>query len=113
MLEREMLTPREAAYIRLELQLRLGVIPRLRNGILLKNWKAGPMKGCPRLPSAIASLIERGLVEVRKPDSFQPSRAYFTSLGIASITAAVQNSRVFPPDRYGHLLRELLHDVVE
>lgn len=108
-----MLTPQEAAYIRLELQSRFGMIPRLRNGILLKNWKAGPMKGYPRLPSAIVSLIERGLVEVRKPDSSQLSRAYFTSLGIASITVAVQNSRVFPPDRYGHLMRELLHDVVE
>lgn len=108
-----MLTPREAAYIRLEMQSRLGVIPRLRNGILLKNWKAGPMKGCPRLPSVIASLIERGLVEVRQLDPSQPSRAYFTSLGIALITVAIQNSRVFPPDRYGHLVRELLHDVVE
>ena len=65
------------------------------------------------MPSAVASLINRGLMEIYQPVPSQPFRAYFTSIGIVSITVAVQNNRVFPPNRYGHLLRELLHAVVE
>lgn len=102
------LTRQEAAYIRAEMLPRFGVMPKISDGIQLKSWKSGPLSGRPRLPSAVSSLVDRGLMEVLQSNPPQPSRAYFTALGINALTAAVRNGRVFPPDRYGHLLLELV-----
>jgi hypothetical protein len=101
------LTRQEVAYIRAEMLPRFGSEPRLSDGLILKTWKSGPLSGSPRLPSAVSSLIERGLAEVRRPSPREPSRAYFTALGIASIAAEIKDKRVFPPNRYSHLIGEL------
>jgi hypothetical protein len=103
-------TRQEIAYLRGELLPRFGTVPRLEDGILLRSWKSGPLAGSPRLPSAIAALVDRGLVEVRRPFPGQPSRAFFTASGREALVAAARDRKSFPPDRYAHLLEALADD---
>ncbi len=102
-------TRQEVAYLRTEMLPRFGATPQVSDGILLKAWKSGPLNGSPRLPSAVASLVERGLVEVRRASPMQPFRAYWTALGLASLAESLHDPRLFNADRYSHLRAELLH----
>lgn len=101
------LTREEIAYLRSELLPRFGTPPSLSDGILLRAWKSGPQSGLPRLPVALKSLVERGLMEVRQPFPKQPSRAFWTSVGLAALADALRERRAFDPDRYRHVTDEL------
>jgi hypothetical protein len=101
------LTREEVAYLRTELLPRFGVSPSLADGILLRSWKSGPLSGTPRLPPAIKSLAERGLVDIRQPSPGQPFRAYWTPSGLEALGEALRNRRSFNPDRYAHVSQEL------
>jgi hypothetical protein len=101
------LTREEVAYLRTEFLPRFGTVPRLGDGILLRSWKSGVSAGSPRLPPAIKSLSERGLVEVRRPVTGQPFRAFLTPSGREALVIAIRNGKSFHPERYAHLIEEL------
>lgn len=101
------LTREEIAYLRTELLPRFGMPPSLSDGILLRSWKSGPQSGLPRLPVALKSLVERGLMDVRQPFPQQPFRAFWTPVGIDALTDAFRDRRAFNPDRYRHVAEEL------
>ena len=62
-------TPQERELIRLELMPRFGQEPDLANGLFLRIWRAGPQKGEPKIPKAIQTMLDRGLLEVpSQPD---------------------------------------------
>jgi hypothetical protein len=101
------LTREEVAYLRIELLPRFGVAPSLTDGILLKSWKSGPRSGTPRLPPAVKSLSERGMVDIRQPSPGHPFRAFWTSRGLKALADALCDRRRFNPDRYAHISQEL------
>ena len=101
------LTREEAAYLRIELLPRFGTVPNLADGIMLRSWKSGPLSGSPRLPPAVKSLQERGLVQVRQASPNQPFRAFWTVSGLQALAEAVRDRRSFHPDRYAHLIHQL------
>jgi len=102
------LTREEASYLRTELVPRFGVAPTLAEGILLRSWKSGPSAGSPRLPPAVKSLSERGMLIIRQPFSGQPYRAFWTAAGLEALAEALRDRRTFNPERYAHLKAELL-----
>jgi hypothetical protein len=101
------LTREEVAYLRTEFLPRFGSVPRLGDGILLRSWKSGTPAGSPRLPPAIKSLSERGLIEVRRLVTGQPFRAFLTASGREALVIAIRNGKSFHPGRYAHLIEEL------
>lgn len=101
------LTREEASYLRTELVPRFGVAPSLADGILLRSWKSGPLTGSPRLPPAVRSLNERGLLDIRQPLPGQPFRAFWTPVGLEALAEALRDRRTFNPERFAHLKAEL------
>src|SRR4051794_1550848 len=57
-------TPKERDLIRLELMPRFGQDPDLANGLFLRIWHSGPNKGEPKIPKAIQTMLDRGLVRI-------------------------------------------------
>lgn len=95
----------ERAFIRRELGLRLGGGPELLDGIALRTWRSGPRKGRPRLPAFMASMLARGLVEVRA--STRGPRAHFTEAGLRALRHFVLSGRTVDRAQLAHLRREL------
>jgi hypothetical protein len=56
-------TAPERDLIRREFARHFGAFPSLADGIFLRTWRAGPQAGQPKLPPAVRSMLERGLVE--------------------------------------------------
>ncbi len=101
-------SPAERALLRHEFMVRFGQAPRLVDGIWLRRWRGGPHAGQPKIPAAVASLLERGLVELG-PDRIG-FRARFTPAGIAALRQLVQDKRALDPKQYAHVLEELGSD---
>src|SRR4051795_6732352 len=99
-------TPAERDLIRLELMPRFGQEPDLANGLFLRTWRDGPQKGQPKIPKAIQTMLDRGLVEIRPNPMGRPA-AFFTKTGLEGLRRLVQESRAMDPVRYGYLRREL------
>ena len=95
----------ERELIRREFGMHFGSYPSLAEGILLRTWRDGPHKGEPKLPLAVQTMLERGLVEVRADRLW--ARAFFTEAGLATLRELAADRRFLPPDRYGHLRQEL------
>jgi hypothetical protein len=53
-------TPQERDLIRLELMPRFGQEPDLENSLFLRTWRDGPLKGQPKIPKAIQSMLTAG-----------------------------------------------------
>ena len=101
------LTRQEVAYLRSELLPRFGVQPRVADGIILRSWKSGPLSRTPRLPAAVKTMVDRGLLDVRQRDPAQPFRAFWTETGLRALFNAFNNGRSFDPDLFGHIILEL------
>ena len=101
----------ERDLIRREMGLHFGQLPSLADGLLLRTWRGGPDKGEPKLPPAVRTMLERGLVEVR-PGRFGP-RAFFTEAGMSALRHLLQDRRAMDPARFAHLRRELGLEVPE
>jgi len=97
-------TPQERELIRRELCRHFGEDPRAVDGLLLRTWRSGPQAGQPKLPPAIRSMLERGLVEVR---SGRGARAFFTPAGLAALRQLLADRRAMDPTQFAHLRREL------
>ena len=98
-------SPAERDLIRREFGMHFGGYPSLTEGILLRTWRAGPQSGQPKVPSAVRSMLERGLVEIR-PDRLW-ARAVFTEAGLAALRTLAADRRFLPPERFQHLRQEL------
>ena len=82
-----------------------GEYPRLADGIILRTWHAGERKGKPKIPPAIASMMTRGLVEIRQGPRWPV--AFFTEAGIGELRQLLVARRFIDPTRFAHLRREL------
>jgi len=81
----------ERELIRREFGMHFGSYPSLAEGILLRTWRDGPRKGEPKLPLAVQTMLERGLVEIRKERLW--ARAVFTEAGFAALRVLVADRR--------------------
>ena len=99
-------TPPERDLIRLELMPRFGQEPDLANGLFLRTWHSGPQKGQPKIPKAIQTMLDRGLVEIRR-NPMGRQAAFFTEAGLEALRQLLQDRRTMDPERYGYLRREL------
>ena len=55
-------TPQEREYIRRELDMFFGTLPSVAEGFQLRTWRGGPLAGQPKVPPAVRTMVERGLV---------------------------------------------------
>jgi hypothetical protein len=85
---------------------RFGREPDLANGLLLHTWRDGPQKGQPKIPKAIRSMLDRGLVEIR-PNPMGRAAAFFTEAGLEGLRLLLQDRRLMGPERSDYLRREL------
>jgi hypothetical protein len=105
-------TPQERDLIRREMGQHFGQYPGLADGIYLRAWHSGPLKGQARVPLAVQSLLDRGLVEIG-PDRIG-WKATFTEAGVQALRALAQDRRALDPARYPRLRAELgLDDAAE
>ena len=102
---------RERDLIRREFGRHFGQPLQLADGIFLRTWRAGPKKNQPKLPPAVRSMLERGLLEVR-PGHYGPC-AFFTAESIAAMRRLAADSRLLNPVEFAHLRRELGLDPAE
>lgn len=102
------LSREELAFIRAEFLPRFGTEPRIEDGILLRTWKAGERRGQPRIPTALASLTDSGLMVVRRDGDGPLFRAYFTAAGLAAMRAVLEQGRSFSRQSHGHLFEQML-----
>ena len=98
-------TARERALIRQEMSERFGQHPRLADGIFLRTWRGGAQKGQPKIPPAIRTMLDRGLVEIRNGE--RGPRAFFTEAGLEELRRLLLDRRYMDPERFAHLRREL------
>src|SRR4051812_48424373 len=75
-------TAPERDLIRRSLCMQFSQYPSAAEGILLRTWRGGPCAGEPKLPPAMRTMVERGLMELRM-DGRWP-RAHFTQAGWAA-----------------------------
>jgi hypothetical protein len=98
-------TPAEREFIRRAFGQHFGSFPLIADGVFLRTWRGGPQAGGPKLPPAVKTMLERGLVEVR-PDG-RLFRAHFTMAGIDALRQMAANRRYLDPVQYAHIRREL------
>ena len=98
-------TAEERELLRRELGTRFGQPPSLADGLFLRTWRGGEHKGEPKIPPAVGTMRERGLVEIR-PGRMGP-RAFFTAAGLAALRVLLEDRRAMDPARFAHLRRDL------
>ena len=87
--------------------MRFTTYPSIAHGILLRTWRAGPQAGQPKLPPAIQSMVQRGLVEVRAGGHPRLPRAFFTEAGVDALRQLAEDRRAMDQSRFAHVRREL------
>jgi hypothetical protein len=102
----EVLMAAERDLLRREFCVRFGSPPRLANGIHLRVWHTGPLAGQPKIPAAVQSLVERGLMTVAAGSSHM-ARAYFTEAGLAALRWLASQRRGLDPVQFAHVRQEL------
>src|SRR4051795_8464150 len=91
-------TPQERELIRLELMPRFGQDPDLANGLFLRTWRDGPKKGDPKLPKAIQTMLDRGLVRIGTNPMGRPA-AFFTEAGMEGLRQLLRDGRAMDSGR--------------
>jgi hypothetical protein len=76
--------------------------------MFIRTWRTGEREGQPKIPPAVQSMLDRGLVEIR-PARLGAS-AFFTDAGLWELRALLHDRRAMDPERFGHLRRELALD---
>src|SRR5919199_932220 len=104
-------TVSERELIRREMGMHFGQYPRLADGLFLRTWRGGLHKGEPKIPPAVQSMIERGLVKVQA-GRIGPA-AFFTEAGLAALRQLLLDHRAMDPARFAHLRQELGLDATE
>ena len=99
-------TTAERNLLRAELMVRFGQPPNIADGIALRTWHSGPQAGTPKIPKAVSSMLERGLVEIG-PGIYGRPCARFTAIGLEALRALANDRRALDPECYAHVRREL------
>src|SRR5579864_1354561 len=84
-------TASERDLIRHEMGLHFGQYPYLADGIFLRSWRAGPQKNEPKIPPAVRTMVDRGLVEIRQSE--RGPRVFFTEAGIQELRRLLLDGR--------------------
>ena len=101
-------TEAERAFIRRGICQGFGTGSELAQGIPVPVRRTGPQAGQPKLPKAMLSLTERGLIEIPpRRTATSPLRAYFTPAGLEALRTLLRDERGMNPLRFAHLRREL------
>jgi hypothetical protein len=58
-------TAPERDLLRHELCRHFGEDPSIADGLFLRTWRGGERRGQPKIPPAVQTMLERGLLEVR------------------------------------------------
>jgi hypothetical protein len=98
-------TAPERDLLRRELCRHFGEDPLVADGIFLRTWRGGERRGQPKIPPAVQSMLERGLLELRS--TARGPRAFFTEAGLAGLRQLVLDRRAMDPERFAHLRVEL------
>src|SRR6185312_13272243 len=85
-------TQQERDLVRLGLMLRFGQDPDLANGLFLRTWRDGPQKGQPKIPKAIQTMLDRGLVRIGTNPMGRPA-AFFTEAGMEGLRQLLRDGR--------------------
>lgn len=99
-------TGAERDLIRREFTRRLSSARSIHDGFLLRRWATGPNKGQPKVPAAVQSMLDRGLVSLDDLDKPWPV-ARFTSRGFASLKTMAADKRAFSLETHAQLLNEV------
>jgi hypothetical protein len=81
-------TQQERDLIRLELMPRFGQDPDPADGLFLRIWQGGSHKGDPKIPKAIQTMLDRGLVKIGTNPMGRPA-AFFTEAGLEGLRRAL------------------------
>src|SRR5438128_8655149 len=92
-------TPAERDLIWLEMMPRFGQAPDLSNGLFLRTWRDGLQKGQPKIPKAIQTMLDRGLVRIGTNPMGRPA-AFFTESGLGGLRQLLRDSRAMDSDRF-------------
>ena len=98
-------TAPERELLRRELCRHFSQDPAIADGIFLRTWRGGANRGQPKIPPAVQTMLDRGLVEVRITNRWP--RAFFTEAGLAALRQLLMDRRAMDPERFGHLRAEL------
>jgi hypothetical protein len=63
------------------------------------------MAGQPKIPAAVTSMLDRGLLELRPTAA--GARAYFTEAGYVALRPFAHDRRFLDPKQYAHVRQEL------
>ena len=95
----------EREYIRRELDLFFGTLPSVADGFQLRTWRSGPLAGQPKLPPALRTMVDGGLMEIRTATPLP--RAYFTERGLGALRRLASDRRYMDQHKFAHVRREL------
>ena len=98
-------TAPERELIRRELCRHFGQDPAIADGIFLRTWRTGERRDQPKIPPAVQTMMERGLLELRTTN--RGPRAFFREAGLAALRQFVLDRRAMDPERFAHLRPEL------
>jgi hypothetical protein len=98
-------TAQERELIRHEMGIHFSQYPSLADGIFLRTWRGGPQKNQPKIPPAVRTMMDRGLVEIRTTE--RGPRAFFAEAGLEELRGLLLDARSMDPRRFPHLRREL------
>ena len=98
-------TAQERDYIRRELDMFFSTLPTVAEGFQLKTWRGGPDAGKPKIPPAVKSLMDRGLMQLDLQQRLP--RVFFTPAGLVELKAMMTNGRFADPVKFGHVRAEL------
>ena len=99
-------TQQERDLIRLELTPRFSLEPDLANGLFVRTWHSGSQKGQPKIPKAIQTMLDRGVVKIGT-NPMGRAAAFFTETGLEGLRQLLQDRRAMDPERFDYLRREL------
>ena len=63
--------------------------------------------GQPKLPPAVRTMLERGLVEIRCDPRSRLPYVFFTEAGVTALRQLARDRRALDPVRFAHIRREL------
>jgi hypothetical protein len=100
-------TKKDRDLIRMEFMDRFGSATSIHEGFWLKRWATGPNKGQPKIPPAVQSMSDRGLVRIVEDGDRLP-RVLLTEGGLRALVEMADDARAFQPrERYSHVLAEI------
>ena len=99
------LHPAGTGYIRRELDMFFGTLPSVAEGFQLRTWRGGPLAGQPKVPPAVRTMVERGLVEIRI--GTRVPKVHFSEAGLAALRLLALDRRYMDPQKFAHIRAEL------